>query len=72
MRLKLSTPRECRGALSKICNMLINDQLEVKKANTLIFGINSVLGAIRTDELDRKVAELESVIQGDENDAEKG
>ena len=62
-RLKLSTSREVRQALTKIANWVLNNQLDPKAANTLILCCNAVLSAIRTDEQERKLAELEQLVK---------
>ncbi len=63
MRLKTSTPRECRQALSRIVNMTINGSINIKSANCAIYGINSILAAIRTDEQERRINELEKLLE---------
>lgn len=61
-RIKLSTPTEIRRALSRVANMVLNDELEAKQANTIILACNAILGAIRTDEQQKKIDELERLI----------
>ena len=63
MRLKTSNPSECRRSLSKIINLVVSGDLDPKAANTAIYGINSILGAIRTDEQERRIDELEKVLK---------
>lgn len=60
--LKLSTPQEVRKALSRVANMVINDELDPKQANTLVYICNGILGSIRADEQQRKIDELERLI----------
>lgn len=60
--LKLSTPEDIRKAISRIANMVLNEELEAKEANTLIYACNSALSAVRTDEYRRKVEELEAIL----------
>ena len=64
-RIKLSTPREIRQALSRVANMALNGELEPKQANVVIYAANAILGTIRTDEQQRKIDELEKAIYGD-------
>ncbi len=61
-RLKLSSPLEVRKALSRIANMVLNGELDAKAANTIIYACNVVLGAIRTDEQEKRLDELERLI----------
>lgn len=60
--LKLSTPEEIRRAISRVANMVLNDEIEPKAANTLLYACNAALSAVRTDEYKRKVEELELLI----------
>lgn len=61
-RLKLSTPREVRHALTRVSNMVLNGELDPKQANTILYACNIILGAIRVDEQQRKIDELERLI----------
>ena len=58
-RLKLSTPTEVRRALSKVANMVLNGELDPRAANSIILACNAVLSAIRTDEQEKRLCELE-------------
>ena len=60
--LKLSTPADVRRAISRIANMALNNEIDSKTANTLIYACNSALTAGRTDEYKRKVEELELLL----------
>lgn len=61
-RLKLSTPLEVRRALSRVANMVLNGEIEAKDANAIMYACNSVLSAIRVDEQERRLEELEALI----------
>lgn len=61
--LKMSTPREIRRTLNRINNMLLNGQLDPKTANSLIYGCNACLGAIRVDEQQARLEELEQALE---------
>jgi len=61
-RLKLSTPQEVRRALSRVANMVLNDELDPKQANTILYACNVILSGIRTDEQQKKIDELERII----------
>jgi hypothetical protein len=63
-RLKLSTPREVRQALTRVSNMVLNGDLDPKQANSIIAACNAILGGIRTDEQQRKLDELEKLMSG--------
>lgn len=60
--LKLSTPADIRRAISRIANMALNGEIDPKRANTLLYACNAALAAIRTDEYDKKLAELEGLL----------
>lgn len=61
--LKLSTPQECRKAISRVANMVLNEEIDPKTANTLLYACNAALNAVRTDEYKNKVEELEMLLQ---------
>lgn len=60
--LKLSTPQECRKAISRVANMVLNGEIDPKTANTLLYACNAALNAVRTDEYKNKVEELEALL----------
>lgn len=62
IRLKTGTATEVRRTLSRIMNMVVNGELDNKTANTIILGCNAVLSAIRTDEQQKKLDELERIL----------
>lgn len=62
IRLKTKTATEVRRTLSRVMNMVANGKMDSKTANTIILGCNAVLSAIRTDEQQRKIDELERIL----------
>ena len=62
IRLKTRTATEIRRTLSRGMNMVANGEMDNKTANTIILGCNAVLSAIRTDEQQRKIDELERIL----------
>lgn len=62
LNLKTKTPTEIRRTLSRIMNMVVNGEMDNKTANTLILACNAVLSSIRTDEQQKKIDELERII----------
>lgn len=62
-RLKMSTPGEVRRAVSRVANMVLNGELEAKDANAIMYAANVILGAIRTDDQQRKLDELEQMVE---------
>ena len=62
IRLRLNTPSDIRKTLAKITNMIVNNEIDTKKANTIIYSCNAILNSIRTDELEKQIQELEDVV----------
>ncbi len=62
IRLKLNSPSDIRKTLARITNMIMNNEIDTKKANTIIYSCNAILASIRTDEIEKKVQELEDYI----------
>ena len=62
-RMKLSTPTEVRKALNRVANMILNGQIDPKSANAIIYACNVVLGAIRTDEQEKRLDELTAILK---------
>ena len=61
-RLKLTTATQVRRALNRVANMVLNGELEAKDANAIMYACNITLAAIRTDEQEKRLQELESLI----------
>lgn len=62
-RLKLTTSREVRRAINRIANMLLNGEIDAKTANAILYGCNVSLNAIRVDEQQAKLDELEGFVE---------
>lgn len=62
IRLKTSTATEIRRTLSRVTNMVANGEMDTKTANTIILACNAVLSAIRTDDQQKKISELEKIL----------
>lgn len=62
IRLKTGSPQEVRRTLTRVMNMVANGQMDSKAGNTIILGCNAVLSSIRADEQQRKIEELESIL----------
>lgn len=61
-RLKLSTATEVRRALNRVANMVLNGEIEAKDANAIMYACNITLAAIRTDDQEKRLQELENLI----------
>lgn len=62
LRLKLTTATEVRRALTRVSNMVLNGELDPKRANAIILACNAILSSIRTDEQGKKMAELAELL----------
>ena len=62
IRLRMGTPTEIRRTLARVANMALNNEIDTKTANTIILACNAVLSAIRTDEQQKKIDELEELL----------
>lgn len=61
-RLRLSSPSDVRKAISKIANAVYNGEIDPKEANAILYACNSVLSSIRIDEQQKKIEELEQIL----------
>ena len=62
-RLKMTTSREVRRAVNRITNMLLNGEIDPKTANAILYGCNVCLGAIRVDDQQAKLDELQKIVE---------
>lgn len=62
IRLKTRTPTEIRRTLTRVMNMVANGEMESKTANTIILGCNAALSSIRADDQQKKIDELERIL----------
>jgi hypothetical protein len=60
--IKLSTAQDTRSAITRIANRVLNDEIDLKAANIILYACNAVLGAIRVDEQQQKLDELERLV----------
>ena len=59
----MTTSREVRRTVNRIANMLLNGDIDPKTANAILYGCNVCLGAIRVDDQQAKLDELEQMVQ---------
>ena len=62
IRLKLDTPNNVRKSISKVANMVANGEMTPQQANAIVVGCNAILGCIRTDEQEKKIKELQDLL----------
>ncbi len=49
--------------MNRINNMVLNGEIDTKTANALLYGCNVCLGAIRVDEQQAKLDDLERLVK---------
>lgn len=62
IRLKTNTSADIRRTLARVMNMAANGQMDSKTANTIIAGCKAALSSIRIDEQQKKIEELEKIL----------
>lgn len=62
-KFKTSTPREVRKTLSTLVNLVANDEIEQKKANSIVYITNAILSAIKVFEQEKQIEELKQIVQ---------
>lgn len=62
IRLRLDSPYNIRKSLSKVANMVANGEIPTGQANAIILACNAILGCIRTDEQEKKIRELQELL----------
>lgn len=62
IRLKTKTSADIRRTLTRVMNMAANGQMDSKTANAIIAGCNVALSSIRIDEQQRRINELEKIL----------
>mgnify|MGYP000674104240 FL=1 len=62
IRLRMRTTTEIKRTLARVANMALNGEIDTKVANTVILACNAILGTIKTDEQQKKIDELEELL----------
>lgn len=68
--LRLSTPREVRAAITKVINEIRGGELTPQQGNAIIAGCNAALSSIRIDEQEKRLNELESILEEQQRKAD--
>ena len=62
-RFKMANPpADIKRTLNRVSNMLLNGEIESKDANAIIYACNVTLGVIRVDEQEKRLSELEQLV----------
>nr|UVM83327.1 MAG: hypothetical protein [Bacteriophage sp.] len=62
-KFKTSSPKEVRKTLSTLVNLVANDKIDQKKANSIVYITNAILTSIRVDEQEKQIQELKEMIE---------
>lgn len=62
-RLNLSTPRDIRKSATRVANMLLNGEIGAKAGQAIISACKVCLDSIRADEQEKKIDELEQLVE---------
>lgn len=62
-RLNLSTPQDIRKAANRVANMLLNGEIGAKAGHAILYGCRVCLDSIRTDEQQKKLDDLEKLVE---------
>lgn len=62
-KFKTSTPKEVRTTLSTLVNLVANDKIDPKKANSIVYITNGILTSIRIDEQEKQIQELKEMVE---------
>ena len=62
-RISLKTAEDVRRYIAKLIKRVENDELEIGKARLLMNLAESILKSIRTDELERRIIEIEETLE---------
>ena len=67
MRIETATAGQCRKSLTRLANALLRGDISAKEAGTAGYLVNLCLQSLRLDDLEKKIAELETELEGQEN-----
>lgn len=62
-RLKLTTARDIKLSINRVANWILNDEIDTKKTNAVLYACNFCLNVIRVDEQQAKLDELEQIVE---------
>ena len=62
-KFKTSTPKEVRKTLSSLVNLVANDEIDQKKANSIVYITNAILSAIKVFEQEKQIEELKAIVE---------
>ena len=61
--IKLATGADVRRAVSRVANMVLNNELDPKAGNTILYACNAALSAIKTEDQQSKIDELGQLLE---------
>ena len=60
LNLKLDRPEDVRRSVSRVINMVLNEEIETPRANCIYNGCNVLLNSLRLDEVQRRIDDQEN------------
>lgn len=66
-KFKTSTSREVRQTLSTIVNLLANEKIDPKVANSITYVCNAINQSYRLDEQEKQIEELKKILEEIQN-----
>ena len=62
-KLNLNTARNIRASLAKVANWVLNEEVDTKTANCVVYVCNTILQSIRADEQEQRIEEIEAALE---------
>lgn len=62
-RFKMGTTQDIKRTLNRVSNMVLNGEIAAKDANAIIYACNAALASIRIDEQEKRLDELEQIVE---------
>ncbi len=59
----MDSPHNIRLSITKVANEVRDGRLSPSQGNSIISAANAILSSIRTDEQERKIQELEKILE---------
>lgn len=59
----MNNPTEVRRTLTRISNMVLNQEIEPRQANSIILAANAILNSCRIDEQQKQITELAAILE---------
>ena len=61
--LRMKTPTEIRRTLTRVSNWVLDGKITPQQGNCVCGCANAILSSLRVDEMDKRIAELEAILE---------